>query len=440
MHNLNRILFSGMVIFALVVVPNISFAVGMKTLNGLTAADQFLAMTTGATTMHMNIVSANNTHTFQWDATPWTIAQGGTGATSFTNGSVLFFSGGVFSQDNGNFFWNPVSHFLGIGNANPQHALDVSGAMYSRLVTLTDSPTLTVDWNMGNVQSLMLNTNTTFAFSNGQAGGEYKLLLKQDGTGGKTVTWPADVQWPNGTAPTLTSNANGKDVISFMKDGDGFYLGSYTLDYLVPTSGIAFDNVSDGNCTANCSSELWSHTTSGSNRILFVECVFDTSTDPITAISYGGDPMNFLTSNHYLQTDNSNRYLVAYYLTNPLSGANNVSISFGSTTYVEGCWATSYTGAAQSGVPDNVATSSASLVSSISTTFSPVANGSWIVSLAGGERIPVGWTGSVGRGSINNGFGIGDTNSSISGSHMTTYTLESSTNMGIISWSFAPAQ
>ena len=75
---------------------------------------------------------------------------------------------------------------VGIGNSTPAAPLDVSGAMYSRLVTDTDSSSLTVNWNSGNEQTVTLNTaNTTFTFSNGQAGGKYDLILAQDSNGGK---------------------------------------------------------------------------------------------------------------------------------------------------------------------------------------------------------------------------------------------------------------
>src|ERR1700683_4780365 len=88
--------------------------------------------------------------------------------------SIAFASVSFYVDDSGN---------TGIGNSDPQDKLDVSGAMYSRLATTTAS----VDWNAGNVQSLTLSSNSTMTFSNGQAGGEYKLILVQDSTGGRNV-------------------------------------------------------------------------------------------------------------------------------------------------------------------------------------------------------------------------------------------------------------
>jgi hypothetical protein len=202
---------------------------------------------------------------------PWRVDQGGTGATSFTNGSILFYWNG-FAQDNPNIFWDGTNHILdigtntvyqpisrftvkgatnqgllnlvsslgisklfvdsngnvGIGNTTPHHKLDVSGAIYSRLVTATSG---SIDWNAGNVQSLTLSSpNTNITFTNGQPGGEYTLILKQDAAGGRTVTWPSSILWAGGTAPTLSSGANATDVMNFVYNGTN-YLGSAKLAY-----------------------------------------------------------------------------------------------------------------------------------------------------------------------------------------------------------------
>lgn len=123
-------------------------------------------------------------------------------------------------------FFDPSGR-IGINNTNPLSAFDVAGTIYSRLVTASGS---NIDWNAGNVQSLTLTSSPTLVFSNPHAGAEYKLVLVQDGTGGRTVTWPASVKWPSGTAPTLSSPANSTDVISFVYDGTN-YLGSFYLNY-----------------------------------------------------------------------------------------------------------------------------------------------------------------------------------------------------------------
>jgi len=52
---------------------------------------------------------------------------GGTGATSFTNGSLVFSNGSVLTQDNANLFWDDSSNRLGIGTNGPSGSLHIYG-------------------------------------------------------------------------------------------------------------------------------------------------------------------------------------------------------------------------------------------------------------------------------------------------------------------------
>ncbi len=87
---------------------------------------------------------------------------------------------------------------------------------------LTDAPTISIDWSKGKTQSVTLGGNRTLAFANAQKGGHYTVILKQDATGSRTVTWPQSVHWPGGTPPILTTTANRKDYITFFYDGVSF--------------------------------------------------------------------------------------------------------------------------------------------------------------------------------------------------------------------------
>lgn len=52
------------------------------------------------------------------------------------------------------------------------------------------------------------------------------LVLRQDATGGRTVTWPASVKWPAATAPVLSAGANKVDRVSLLSvDGGTTWLG-----------------------------------------------------------------------------------------------------------------------------------------------------------------------------------------------------------------------
>ncbi len=112
---------------------------------------------------------------------------------------------------------------VGLGTTTPQHKLSVvNGSIYSLRYTLTDTATIAVDWNNGNVQSVVLGGNRTITFSNGKDGGKYILLLKQDGTGNRTITWPgtSTVRWSaGGTGTTLTGTASKTDYFGFIYNG-----------------------------------------------------------------------------------------------------------------------------------------------------------------------------------------------------------------------------
>lgn len=78
--------------------------------------------------------------------------------------------------------------------------------------------TETIDVAAGTVHTATLDANCTLTFTAppaGTFGWSLTLVLTQDGTGTRTVTWPASVKWPGGTAPTLSIGAGKVDVLSF---------------------------------------------------------------------------------------------------------------------------------------------------------------------------------------------------------------------------------
>lgn len=91
----------------------------------------------------------------------------------------------------------------------------------------------TISLNDGSVQILTLTGNCTFTFPTATAGRSFIMLLKQDGTGSRTVTWPAAVKWPGGTAPTITSTASKLDKYIFTADGTNWYGSDAGKNYTV---------------------------------------------------------------------------------------------------------------------------------------------------------------------------------------------------------------
>lgn len=92
-------------------------------------------------------------------------------------------------------------------------------------VTANTGTAYTIDLANGTVQILTLTGNCTFTFPTATAGRSFMLLLKQDGTGSRTVTWPSSVKWPDSTAPTITPTASKMDKFVFTADGTN-WIGS----------------------------------------------------------------------------------------------------------------------------------------------------------------------------------------------------------------------
>ena len=93
-------------------------------------------------------------------------------------------------------------------------------AAYNPEETLTDASTISWDSQAAPVAKVTLAGNRTInAATNGVAGQFVSLLVIQDGTGSRTLTWNAAYEFKNDTAPTLTSTASKGDVFVFRYNG-----------------------------------------------------------------------------------------------------------------------------------------------------------------------------------------------------------------------------
>ena len=84
----------------------------------------------------------------------------------------------------------------------------------------------TITWTNGQFQKLTLTGNCTISFSSLASypyPTRFQLKLIQDSTGGRTVTWSSGIKWAGKTVPTLTTDANAEDIITFYFDGTSFY-------------------------------------------------------------------------------------------------------------------------------------------------------------------------------------------------------------------------
>lgn len=90
--------------------------------------------------------------------------------------------------------------------------------------------TATLDLTTGNIHKITMPAgNITIAVSNETVGQCFMIEITRDGTGSRTVTWFSTIRWTGGSAPTLTTTANKRDVFGFRVTGadtyDGFVVG-----------------------------------------------------------------------------------------------------------------------------------------------------------------------------------------------------------------------
>lgn len=110
------------------------------------------------------------------------------------------------------------------------------GGVHKRYDTNSGSGAQTIDFNSSTSavvarQFTASGGNATLTFSNAPKAGTLVIItIIQDGTGSRTITWPASVKWSGGTAPTLTTTASKRDVFAFMYDGSNYYNIAQTLN------------------------------------------------------------------------------------------------------------------------------------------------------------------------------------------------------------------
>jgi hypothetical protein len=97
----------------------------------------------------------------------------------------------------------------------------------------TTGGSVTVNLNEGNWFKYTLNAPTTFTFTNAPSNGlaiTFSLILIQDGSGGRTLSFANTVYWSGGTIPPPTYGASSKDLWTFTSyDGGSTYVGTLAV-------------------------------------------------------------------------------------------------------------------------------------------------------------------------------------------------------------------
>lgn len=119
---------------------------------------------------------------------------------------------------------------LGTSEANKVVTTDANGVTIFDGGVVEDDTTITssagaatINCRDGNVFSHTLSEDVTYTFSNAPASGRafgFTLKVTQDSTA-RTITWPASVDWPAATAPTLSTGSGEVDVFVFFTTDGG---------------------------------------------------------------------------------------------------------------------------------------------------------------------------------------------------------------------------
>ena len=92
----------------------------------------------------------------------------------------------------------------------------LTGGIRGSITALTDGATITPDFDDNNNFSVTLGGNRTLANpSNITAGQSGVIVVTQDGTGSRTLSFGSNFKFAGGTAPTLTTTASAVDVIAY---------------------------------------------------------------------------------------------------------------------------------------------------------------------------------------------------------------------------------
>ena len=162
----------------------------------------------------------------------WHISSAVSGSTGFTP----YAGAGMSVSSSGSNYIFAVNDYIGASSAltKANNLSDVASANTARnninrgLVNLgTLSGNIATDCSLGNCFTVTISGASTLTNpTNMAAGATYNWIVKQDGTGGRTLSFGNAFKFPSAYIPTATSGAGSVDIYSGLSDGSVMYMGA----------------------------------------------------------------------------------------------------------------------------------------------------------------------------------------------------------------------
>jgi hypothetical protein len=182
-----------------------------------------------------------------------------------------------------------------------------------------------------------------------------------------------------GAAATAAAShsANFADVVMdwTLSDATDWAMGAVIVNAAgAPSPGIAFDDSGSVVQNATAASFTWSHTVSGSNRILVVGVsIRNTQNETVTNVTYAGTPLTFVGA----RSNETSARVEIWQLVAPAVGTDNVVVTLSATAKIIG-GAISLTGVDQT-TPIGASAFTAGSSTNPTLTLTNVATSAWVI-------------------------------------------------------------
>lgn len=168
-------------------------------------------------------------------------------SASFTGGNTDV----TLTMDSGFLASEALRVWLGPSVTNPSwpvrllygRATDMNGAelrraktrdtRYTSVSANPSSNTVTLDLSLSDTFTVLADQDITTVTITGWpatgTGRGFMLIVTQDGTGNRTITWPGAVKWAGGAAATLSTAGNARDRFAFFSEDGGATIDGITI-------------------------------------------------------------------------------------------------------------------------------------------------------------------------------------------------------------------